>query len=93
MEKMMEKVQIVQPIIKNEGSAGIKKELKNIHMGESEKLFLTYITLYVTDRFSYFFSCFCEMISIYLPDKNHISLQFVIILSFLKWNHLLEENP
>ena len=28
MEKMMEKVQIVQPIIKNEGSAGIKKELK-----------------------------------------------------------------
>ena len=30
MEKMMEKVQIVQPIIKNEGSAGIKKELKNI---------------------------------------------------------------
>ena len=40
----MEKVQIVQPIIKkNEGSAGIKKELKNIHTGESEKLFLTYI--------------------------------------------------
>ena len=36
---------------------------------------------------------FGEMISIYLPDKNHISLQFVIILSFLKWNHLLEENP
>ena len=27
---------------------------------------------------------FGEMISIYLPDKNHISLQFVVIISFLK---------
>ena len=51
---------------------------------------LCYMLLTDSVTFPRFFG---EMISIYLPDKNHISLQFVIILSFLKWNHLLEENP